>query len=145
MKEYEYIAGALEGYLCDQLTSIICSENYRNRSYEHGYRELFAEYGRLHKAFESDKEKFCDVNVEQSAVKDFQNRCREKREDIQNRFLKDIQSCTDIDVKSYADAYLKKLDEEEFKTTAKRICFYPYMVSVLRENNRGGCSDDKKF
>lgn len=30
MKEYEYIVEALEGYLCDELTGMICSENYRN-------------------------------------------------------------------------------------------------------------------
>lgn len=145
MKEYEYIVGALEGYLCDELTGVICSENYRSRSYEHGYRNIFTEYRELHKNFEINKAKFTDLNLEQSVREEFQNQCQIKCKDARDRFLKDIQACSDVDIKSSMDRYLKKLGEEEVQTVSKRICLYPYLVSLLREKEKGGEINGKRF
>ncbi len=145
MKEYEYIVEALEGYLCDELTGVICSENYRNKSYEHGYRQIFIEYRNLHKDFCANREKFTDVSKEQAVRKEFRQQCEMKSKDIQAKFLKDLQVCTDIDIKSYMDAYLKRLEGEETRTAAKRICLYPYLVSVLRATRRGGGRYGEKF
>lgn len=145
MKEYEYIVEALERYLCDELTGVICSENYRNKSYEHGYRKIFLEYRRLHRDFCANREKFTDLSQEQGAIEEFQRQCEMKSKDIQVRFLQDMQVCTDVDMKSFMDDYLKKLEDEEVKTVAKRICLYPYLVSVLRTAGKGEESDGKKF
>nr|WP_304429695.1 hypothetical protein [uncultured Acetatifactor sp.] len=142
MKEYEYIIEALEGYLCDELTGVICSENYRNKSYGHGYRQIFNEYRRLHETYKSEEEIFSNRERENAAREEFRCQCNEKREDVRIRFLKDIQSCTSIDIKSIMDDYLKRQEGEEAKTIAKRICLYPYMVSVLRKNRSGGKSND---
>lgn len=59
--------------------------------------------------------------------------------------MNDIQACTNADIKSSMDDYLKKLEDEKVKTVAKRICLYPYLVSVLREAKKGEESDGKKF
>lgn len=145
MKEYEYIVEALEGYLCDELTGVICSENYRNRSYEHGYRKIFIEYRNLHKEFCANREKYTDLSHDQDVREEFRQQCEMKSKDIQTRFMKDMQACTDVDIKSFMDDYLKKLEEEEPKTAAKRVCLYPYLVSVLRAHRKGEESDGKKF
>lgn len=145
MKEYEYIVEALEGYLSDELTGVICSENYRNKSYEHGYRKIFVEYRKLHNDFCANREKFADLSQEQAAREEFQHQCEMKCKDIQAKFLNDIQACTNVDIKSSMDKYLEKLEEEETKTVAKRICLYPYLVSVLRATRKGEKSNGKKF
>ena len=145
MKEYEDIVTALEGYLCDELTGVICSENYRNKSYEHGYRNMFVEYRKLHEEFETNREKFTDRSQEQDAKEEFQHQCEMRRKDVRDRFLSDIQACTDVDIKGPLENYLKKLDEEETKTVAKRICLYPYLVSVLRTTRKGEESNGKKI
>lgn len=145
MKEYEYIVAALEGYLCDELTGVICSENYRNKSYEHGYRKIFIEYRNLHKEFYANRDKFSDLSQEQDVREELRHQCEIKCKDIQARFLKDIQACTNVDLKISMDNYLKKLEEEDTKTVAKRICLYPYLVSVLRAARKGDGSNGKKF
>lgn len=145
MKEYEYIIEALEGYLCDELTGMICSENYRNKSYGHGYRKIFAEYRKLHEDFCANKEKYTDLSQEQSVREEFQHQCELKCKNIQIRFLNDIQACTNADIKRSMDDYLKKLEEEEVKTTAKRICLYPYLVSVLRASRKGEKFDGEEI
>ena len=145
MKEYEYIVEAIDGYLCDELTSVIASENYRNRTYKHGYRKIFMQYCELHEEFQAERERFMDPVQEREAKQDFQRQCQEKREDIQIRFLKDIQACTSIDMKHYMIDYLKKLKDEEVETVAKRICVYPYLVSILRKSqSEGEKSNDSK-
>lgn len=136
MKEYEYIMEALEGYLCDELTCIICSENYRNRSYEQGYRDLYFKYRNLHKDFENNRTNFMDPSREKSIKEAFYHQCQEERESVRNRFQKDMQVCVDFDIDVYAKQYLNQLEEEEKRTTAKRICLYPYLVSVMREKGR---------
>lgn len=68
-----------------------------------------------------------------------------KRKDIRDKFLNDIQACTDVDIKGPMHNYLKRLEEEEAKTVAKRICLYPYLVSVLRTTRKGEESDGKIF
>lgn len=145
MKEYEYVIQALEEYLCDELTGVICTENYRNRSYEHGYRKLFVEYRKLHEDFEKNKERYIDTEQEQGAREEFKRQCRLKREDVFERFIKDIRSCSEVDVNGYVEKYLEDLEKEEVQTVAKRICVYPYLVSVMRENKEGGMNNDKKF
>lgn len=136
MKEYEYIMEALEGYLCDELTCIICSENYRNISYEQGYRDLYLKYRKLHKDFEDNRTKFMDPSQEKSNKEEFYHQCQKERETIRNRFQKDMRTCVDFDIDVFANQYLSRLEEEEKRTTAKRICLYPYLVSVLREKGR---------
>lgn len=137
MKEYEYIVEALEGYLCDDLTGMICSENYRNKSYEYGYRDLFSEYRKLHEDFCANRERFADLSQEQSAREELQHQCEIKRKEILDEFLKDLKVCTSADIKGSMDDYLQKLEAEEDKTVAKRICLYPYLVSVLRARRKG--------
>lgn len=137
MKEYEYIVAALEEYLCDELTGVICSENYRNKSYEHGYRQIFAEYRKLHEDYCANREKFADLTQEQSVRAEFQHQCELKREEMRIEFFKDVQACTDVDIKKFMDSYLSTLEQEEAKTVAKRICLYPYLVSVLRASRKG--------
>lgn len=145
VKEYEYIVEALEGYLCDELTGVICSENYRNRTYEHGYRNIFNEYRKLHEEFETNRENFTNSIQEQRVREEFRDQCRMKREDAKTRFMNDIQACSDVDINIFANDYLTKLEDEEDKTVAKRICLYPYLVSVLRANRKGEKSDGKKI
>lgn len=144
MKEYEYIVEALEGYLCDQLAGVICSENYTDRSYNYGYLNIFKEYCGLHQRFCDNQEKYVDPVHGQKVREELQHEYMQRRQDIRNRFMKDVQDCVDIKIDSYEDDYLKKLDEEEIKTVAKRICLYPYLVSVMRENRKGEDYHGKK-
>ena len=97
---------------------MICSENYRNKSYEHGYREIFAGYCKLYEDFCANKEKFTDLSQEQSVREEFQHQCEVKCKNIQIRFLNDIQACTNADMKRSMDDYLKKL-EEDFSAIVK--------------------------
>jgi len=143
VKEYEYVVEALEGYLCDELTGVICSENYRNKSYGHGYRHIFVEYRKLHEDFCAHEEIFADLTQEKNVKEEFQHQCEKKREDVRVRFFKDIQACTKVDIEGFMDNYLKKLAEEDVKTTAKRICLYPYLVAVLRA--KGGKVNGEEF
>lgn len=136
MKEYEYIVKVVEGYLCDELTSLICSENYRNRSYDKGYRELFMRYQQLRTDFEKNYELFTSPAREIEAAAQFKCQCQENQQQIRLQFLEDIQLCTQANMKGAMEDYLDGLKAEEFQTVAKRICLYPYLVFVLREHKK---------
>lgn len=136
MKEYEYIVKAVEGYLCDELTALICSENYRNRSYDIGYRKLFQRYQQLRTNFEEKREQFSDPDQETAVTEEFIRQCQENQQQVRSQFLEDIQLCTKSDMKGAMKDYLEELEAEEFQTVAKRLCLYPYLVSILREDDK---------
>ena len=145
MKEYEYIVQAVEGYLCDELTALICSENYRNKSYDSGYRKIFERYQSLHRNFEENCEQFTNPVREAESAEEFKQRCLTFQQQVRRQFLEDILLCTPADIKGATEEYLKELRAEEFQTVAKRICLYPYLVSVLREHKKKevGCHGKK--
>lgn len=136
MKEYEYVVKAVEGYLCDELTALICSENYRNRSYDRGYRKLFKRYQQLRTNFEEKCRQFSDPAQETAVTEEFKRQCQENQQQVRSQFLEDIQLCTKSDIKGAMKDYLEGLEAEEFQTVSKRICLYPYLVSVLREHEK---------
>lgn len=55
---------------------------------------------------------------------------------MRTKILADIQPCAEIDMNSMAQQYLEALEKEEVQTVAKRICLYPYLVSVFRKNRK---------
>ena len=136
MKEYEYVVKAVEGYLCDELTALICSENYRNISYDRGYRKLFNRYQELRADFEEKREQFSNPDHETAVTEEFKCQCQKNQQEVRSQFLKDIQLCTQADMKGEIKYYLEELEAEEFQTVAKRICLYPYLVSVFREHKK---------
>lgn len=136
MKEYEYVVEAVEGYLCDELTALICSENYRNRSYDSGYRKLFKRYQQLRINFEKKREQFTNPLQKTAATEEFKRHCQENQQQVRSQFLEDIQPCTQVDMKGAMRDYLEGFEAEEFQTVAKRICLYPYLVSVFREHEK---------
>lgn len=145
MKEYEYIIAALEGYLCDQLAGVICSENYRDRSYNAGYMTIFKEYWSLHEKYKNNCAQLEDPTQEKKVQDDLQVYCQKQREEICKCFLNDMQACVDdpnFDLTKSKDSYLEKLRAEDANILAKRVCLYPYLVSVMREHcKREGESD----
>ncbi len=146
MKEYEYIVKAVEGYLCDELTCLICSENYRNKSYDSGYRTLFSNYQKLHESFIYNYKRYTDPTQEASVTKEIDYLFCKKQQQAQSQFLTDIQACTKIDMHCIAKHYLAVLEEEEMQTVAKRICLYPHLVSMFREQRKeGGEFDGQVF
>lgn len=121
MREYEYVVGALEGYLCEQLASVICMENYENDSHPHGFRHIFDEFIQLREEYETNKIKQNDEWREQAAS-------------ILDSFVEDIGRTVPKDkINASKDHYLAKLDEEEYKTLGKRIAIYPYLISEARK------------
>lgn len=136
MKEYEYVVKVVEGYLCDELTGLICSENYRNKSYDFGYRTLFAQYRKLCKDFNKNYERFTDPAQEAAVDEEIKRLCQEKQQQVRSQILVDMQPCTDVDMGIEMQRYLQALEEEEVQSVAKRICLYPYLVSVFREHRK---------
>lgn len=136
MKEYEYIVKNVEGYLCDQLTGVICSENYRLQSYDMGYMLIFKEYWSLHKNYVDNQARFQDPALKDEVDQELEDHCQKQRKEILERFLRDMQACagdSGVDLAKYKDHYLEELGKEDTKTLAKRVCLYPYIVSVMRE------------
>lgn len=139
MKEYEYIIKAMEGYLCHQLTGVICSENYRDRSYDIGYMTIFKEYWSLHEEYNKNRVRLEAPTLEEGAVREFEAHCQKKQEEIWKRFFTDMQACikdTSFDLTESREYYLCELEKEDAKTLAKRVCLYPYLVSVMRRHHR---------
>lgn len=139
MKEYEYIFAGIEEYLCDQLVSVICQENYDDKSYEHGYRRIFDEYRNLREEFIQKKERLLDPQLEEHERKELLQRCIKKRQVIQNQFVEGLAGQhKEIDVDGIRKKYLSELEKEDSQSLGKRVYIYPYIISQI------GISEQRK-
>lgn len=126
MKEYEYIVGALEGYLCEQLASVICMENYENNPHPHGYRRIFDEYIELRNEFQNEKFEKNEFPNEE---------WKQKAKEILDSFVESLgNTVNDVELEDEKNKYLHKLYEEENITLGKKVGIYPYITKKAREN-----------
>lgn len=125
MQEYEFVIEAMNTYLCDQLASVICMENYGDKSYPHGYRRIYDEYCELRELYSAKK----DDDFEKIKVD-----WVKKRQQILDKFVEDINlTVKDYDLNLVKKKYFEKLSEEDVDTLGKRIGIYPYLISEARK------------
>lgn len=131
MKEYEFIVQAIENDLCDQLTGVICRENYEVKPFSAGFRRIFDEYGRLHNEYAICSESERNTLVE-SYQKVWKNKCQERIEE----FISDLREEQNApDVEGLKNTFFNALSKEDVKTTEKKTFIYPYLVTKMRECN----------
>lgn len=125
MQEYKFIIEAMDTYLCEQLASVICMENYSDKSYPHGYRRIFDQYMELRSQYTGlNEENFSEIK----------SVWKEKQKQILEKFVEDLNSTVeDLDLEAVKKHYLDQLSEEDVITLSKRVGIYPYLISEARK------------
>ena len=125
----------LEGYLCDELTGVICSENYRNNTYDLGYKNIYEEFWKLHNMYQSNISEYSDSSKDLKSKEKIRDYCENKRETLKNSFQQDLLSCSSASkdiILGKLKEYHERLEREEDISLAKRVCEYPYGVKIHR-------------
>ena len=134
MKEYEYVVMGIEEFLCDQLVSVICQENFDNESYVHGFRRIVDEYRKLHQEYGDRMEVLSNPDFEETEKEKFKKECIEKRENILSKFVQGLdEQHNNIDVVGIKNTYLEQLQKEDYISLGKRVYIYPYIISQVRK------------
>lgn len=143
MKEYEYIVLGIEEVLIDELVGVICMENYAKRTYEHGFRKIFDSYREMQSDYQSNKQDFENVEKEEQLRTAFVEKCEQQRKQMLDKFIVDVkENASGLNVRELVDDYMCQYNAEDVKTTGKRVCIYPYIISQLRkyeEGKKNGC------
>ena len=125
MQEYKFIIEAMDTYLCEQLASVICMENYSDKSYPHGYRRIFDQYMELRSQYTELNEK--DFSVIKSEWK-------QRQEQILEKFVEDLNLTVEhMDLETVKKHYQDQLTQEDVITLSKRVGIYPYLISEARK------------
>ena len=125
MQEYKFIIEAMDTYLCEQLASVICMENYSDKSYPYGYRRIFDQYMELRSQYTELNEK--DFSVIKSEWK-------QKQEQILEKFVEDLNLTVEhMDLETVKKHYQDQLTQEDVITLGKRVGIYPYLISEARK------------
>lgn len=142
MKEYEYIARGIDEYLIDQLVGVICMESYEGTAYPHGFRRIYDEFAKLHSDFEMKQSEYSQFDNPQTVYDELSNDWKNKRESFLDALFKYVRNnCKGLDVDGIFEAYKTKLDAEDNATMEKRVMFYPYLFSKMREWEVNNCDE----
>lgn len=127
MQEYKFIIDAMDTYLCEQLASVICTENYSDKSYPHGYRRIFDQFVELH-------DQYNDLSLKKKHFSEIKSAWEEKRNQILEKFVSDLNLTVDnVDLEIVAKHYLDQMSKEDVITLSKRVGIYPYLISEARK------------
>lgn len=135
MKEYEYIVIAIEEFLCDNISAIVCLENYNNCQFVHGFRNFFYRYRQLHKTYQEKAELFKSKDYEKEKQR-YLDECKQNRNEMLEAFIKDTECYLNIDFKSIVDSYYSELEKEDVITPDKRIYIHKHIISSISKNSK---------
>lgn len=133
MKEYEYIVLATDEIFSHMITSVICLENYKRDDLSGVFRNVFKMFNELREDYKRLSSNSQNV-AEDILDAQLKTKCRYKREEILNGFIKEMQNIDNtIDYKKKVLEFYADLESEDVETLEMQLMVYPYLLSIMRE------------
>ena len=142
MKEYEYIVLATNEILSHLISSAICLENYFNESIDDSFKHVFSYFNELRLDYKNNvSKKSGDIEDESLSVARATARCRYKREEILESYIKELELIDpSINFKEETLKYYKDIEAEDVETLEMQLMIYPYLLSLIRNNEESTVS-----